>query len=102
MDLIDFARYLASLLVVLGLLGGAAWLAKRGAFASILPAAGGFAKPGARRLQVRETLVLDPRRRVVILAADGVEHVVLLGASGETVLETRPASGSKPVLERAA
>lgn len=53
---------------------------------------------GPRRLSIRESLLLDPRRRVVIVRADGIEHVVLLGASGETVLDTRPAP-PEPVFE---
>lgn len=34
----------------------------------------------------------------MIVRADGIEHVVLLGASGETVLDTRPAP-PEPVFE---
>ena len=89
-DLIDFSRYFAALLVVLGLLGGVAVVLRKG----WLPAGlGGFALPERRerRLQVTDSLILDPRRRVVIVRADATEHVLLLGPERETVLDSRPA-----------
>ena len=49
-----------------------------------------------RRLALCESLILDPRRRVMIVAVDDREHVILLGAAGETLLESRPA---KPAFE---
>ncbi|XBQ15324.1 MAG: flagellar biosynthetic protein FliO [Oceanicaulis sp.] len=99
MDLIDFSRYFAALLVVLGLLGGFALVLRKGWLPMGLP---GFV-PGERaerRLAVRESLVLDPRRRVVIVRSDDTEHVLLLGPERETVLETRPAR-REPVFEPA-
>lgn len=97
MDLIDFSRYFAALLVVLGLLGGVAVILRKG----WLPA--GFAgfqtlERRARRLSVKESLILDPRRRVVIVKTDDTEHVLLLGPERETLLETRPAK-AEPVFE---
>jgi len=91
MDLVDFARYFASLLVVLGLLAALAWLIRHPAARRLLPGLPGAPARGARRMAVRECLLLDPKRRIVIVAVDGVEHVLLLGAAEETVLETRPA-----------
>jgi flagellar protein FliO/FliZ len=103
MDLVDFARYVASLLVVLGLLGGVAWLARHPGARRFLPALPGAAPGRDRRMAVRESLLLDPKRRVVIIAVDGVEHVMLLGASGETILESRAAAPEPARLpERAA
>ncbi len=103
MDQVDFIRFFAALILVLGLLGGFWVILRKGWLPS------GFsglvnlqAARGARRLSIRESLLLDPRRRVVIVRADGIEHVVLLGASGETVLDTRPALPEpvfEPVLE---
>lgn len=93
MDLIDFSRYFAALLIVLGLLGGFAVILRRGGLpADLLSGLRPLTGPASeRRLKVRESLVLDPRRRVVIVKADDREHVVLLGAAGETVLESRDA-----------
>lgn len=89
MDVMDFGRYFAGLLLVLGLLGGFALLARRAGLAHFLPA---IQRPGApRRLELSATLMLDPRRRVVLVRVDDEEHVVLLGLTGETVLDRRPA-----------
>jgi flagellar protein FliO/FliZ len=99
LDQVDFIRFFAALILVLGLLGGFWVILRKGWLPS------GFSglvnlQPtrGARRLSIRESLLLDPRRRVVIVRADGIEHVVLLGATGETVLDTRPAP-PEPVFE---
>lgn len=92
-------RFFAGLILVLGLLA-LFWVILRKGW--LPPGLSGLVQlqpaRGARRLSVRESLLLDPRRRVVIVRADGIEHVVLLGASGETVLDTRPAP-PEPVFE---
>lgn len=103
MDLIDFSRYFAALLVVLGLLGGFALLARRGWIPGSIQGLAGFSRLSGgprpeRRLSVKETVILDPRRRVVIVKADDEEHVLLLGPERETLLATRPAK-PEPVFE---
>ena len=48
-------------------------------------------------LRIVEVLPLDTRRKAVLLARDNVQHLVILGANGEIVVETGipfPASGS--------
>ncbi|MEQ8434080.1 MAG: flagellar biosynthetic protein FliO [Oceanicaulis sp.] len=89
MDLIDFSRYFAALLVVLGLLGGVAVILRKGWLPSGLASFQGLDRR-ERRLCVKDSLILDPRRRIVIVKSDDVEHVLLLGPERETVLETRP------------
>lgn len=96
-DLIDFSRYFAALLVVLGLLGGVAVILRKGWLPTGLTGFQGLERR-ERRLGVKESLILDPRRRVVIVKSDDVEHVLLLGPERETVLETRPAK-AEPVFE---
>jgi flagellar protein FliO/FliZ len=100
-DQVDFIRFFAALILVLGLLGGFWVILRKGwlpsgfsGFVNLQPAR------GARRLSIRESLLLDPRRRLVIVRADGMEYVVLLGAAGETLLDTRPAP-PEPVFEPA-
>jgi len=50
----------------------------------------GFIMPGVaageRRLQVIESLPLDPRRRLVIVRCDNAEHLLLLGAGEDVVV----------------
>lgn len=95
MDLIDTARYLGALFVTLALLGLLLLAVRR-----LGPTLGLerllAAKAGPRRLAVVDALMLDPRRRLVIVRADDREHVLLLGAAGETLIETRAAPGEKP------
>lgn len=82
MDLIDMARYLGALMLVLGLVGFAAIGARRFG----LP--GFTAASATRRLAVVETLMLDPRHKIFILRRDDREHVVLLGPEGSSVIES--------------
>ena len=81
MDVLDFARYFAALLLVLGLIGAAGLATRKFG----LP---GLAKPAnTRRLQIVETLMLSPRQRLAIVRRDGVEHLVLIGQNGACVIE---------------
>jgi flagellar protein FliO/FliZ len=81
MDVLDFGRYFASLLLVGGLLGGA-WMAARR-----------FGVPGIvsgvahKRLSVVETLMIGPRHKLFLLRRDGIEHLLLVGPQGASVVE---------------
>ncbi|MBV9859267.1 MAG: flagellar biosynthetic protein FliO [Alphaproteobacteria bacterium] len=58
--------------------------------------AGRFAPGGAkRRLGIIEAAAIDSKRRLVLLRRDEVEHLVLIGPDGSTVVESgiRPAGG---------
>ena len=81
MDLSDISRIGFALLAVLALLGLFSLAAKRFGFAGA-----SIGRPG-RRLQVVESAALDAKRRLVLVRRDGVEHLVLLGVTTETVLE---------------
>ena len=99
MDQLDIIRYFAALIIVLGLLGGFAVIARRAGWTGSLPGLDRFIQsPVERRLAISESLILDPRRRVVIVRSDDHEHVLLLGPERETLLETRPAK-PEPVFE---
>jgi flagellar protein FliO/FliZ len=81
MDLIDYARFVAALLFVLGLIGLTAWLARRFRLGP-----GGV--PGAaRRLAVVEALPLDARRKLVLIRRDATEHLLLLSPEGSRLVE---------------
>ncbi len=49
---------------------------------------------GRKRLEVLETLVLDPTRRVVIVRVDDQERLILLG-EGRELVEPRPLAETK-------
>lgn len=93
MDVVDSARYIAALAVVLGLLGLFALGTRQGWLTGIIAGLARGQVTGVkreRRMKVVETLVLDPRRRIVIVEIDGREQALLLGASGERVLPGKP------------
>ncbi len=82
MELLDYVRFLLALVFVLGLIGLLAWAARRFRI-------GGLAPPAAaqRRLRVLEVAPLDPRRKLVLVRRDDVEHLLLLGQDGNRIIE---------------
>jgi len=85
MNFLDLLRALFGLAFTLGLIGLAAWAARR--YAPQLMARLN-AERGERRMTVVETLVLDPARRLVLVKIDDEERVLLLG-EGKELIEPR-------------
>ena len=86
MDDADLLRAAIALLFVLGLIGIITWMARK----LRLP---GFAAAGpGRRLELIETLDVDPRHKRVLVRADDAEHLLLLGPSS-----ARPLRPGRPV-----
>jgi flagellar protein FliO/FliZ len=84
MDLFLLFRAVAALAVVLGLVGLAAYAARRWGPAGLLQI-----RPSARRrLSVVESLNLDPQRRLVLVRCDSEERLLLLGEG--RMLDVRP------------
>jgi flagellar protein FliO/FliZ len=89
-DWIDWARALFALIATLALIAGAAYAARR--LGMLQP--GGS---GPKRLSVSESLMIDPRRRLVIVRCDGREHLLLLGPGGDVVVsDVAPADAESP------
>jgi flagellar protein FliO/FliZ len=89
MNFADFLRAIFALALTLGLVGlGAVALRRFGpdALARL------SAQRKERRLTVVESLVLDPTRRLVLVACDGQERLILLG-DGQ-VIDAAPKGGS--------
>jgi flagellar protein FliO/FliZ len=82
MEFIDLMRYFGALLLVLALVGGAGLVARRFGVPGMTRAA------ADKRLAIVETLMVGPRQRLFIVRRDDVEHLVLSGPDGATVLET--------------
>ena len=82
MEFVDIARYLLALVLVLALITGAGLAARR------------FGVPGVtraiahKRLAIVETLMIGPRQRLFILRRDDVEHLILSGPDGTSVVES--------------
>ncbi len=88
MDVVDWARAAAALVLTLGLIAAAALAARRMGMLQ------GPVTGGRRRLAISESLFLDPRRRLVIVNVDGAEHVLLLSPFGDRPIAAleRPAA----------
>ncbi len=86
MDLLDWARALFALIATLALIGAAAYAARR--LGMLRPNA-----QGVRRMRITETLMLDPRRRMVIVRCDDREHLILCGPAGDVVVSEMTAKG---------
>ena len=91
MEFFDLLRYFGALLLVLAMVGGAGLLARRFG----VP---GVTKPASiKRLAVVETLMVGPRQRLIIFRRDDVEHLVLSGPDGASIIESGiPAKASTP------
>jgi len=82
MLLSESIRVIFALIAVVGMIGLAAIVLRK---AGLMTASGGLVRK--RRLALIETLAIDARRRVAIIKCDDTEHLIILGANGETVVE---------------
>ena len=82
MDLVDISRFVLSFVVVIGLIGGLAWVLRRYGAGRITAAA------GKGRLGVVEVAAVDAKRRLVLVRRDDTEHLILLSPTSETIVET--------------
>jgi flagellar protein FliO/FliZ len=85
MNFLDLLRAVFGLAFTLGLIGLVAWGVRR--YAPQLLARLN-ADRGQRRMQVVETLVLDPARRLVLVRVDNEDRLILLG-EGRELIEPR-------------
>lgn len=81
MDMPLLLKALSAFVFVISLMLLLAWILKRSGF----PGAAGTLS--SKRLKIVEHLPLDHRRRLVLVRRDDREHLLVLGASGETVVE---------------
>jgi flagellar protein FliO/FliZ len=99
MSLTNYATFVAALIFVLALILMVAWLMRRfGLGTAMMPMAG-----RQRRLAIVDMLALDPRRRLILVRRDDVEHLLLIGQDSAVVVEKgiRPSfsaalSGDRP------
>ncbi len=83
MDFSIYLRFMLALILVLGLIAGLTWAARRFGFGGqLIPNTG-----KTPRLSVVEVRTLDSRRKLVLLRRDGCEHLVLLGPNQDLHLE---------------
>lgn len=81
MDYTQYLRFALAFVLVLGLIGFLAWLAKR---FGIIPRA---RRREGRRLGIVEVAAVDAKRRLVLVRRDRTEHLIMLGATTDLVIE---------------
>jgi flagellar protein FliO/FliZ len=87
MDVLDLGRYFGALLLVAALLGFA-WLAARKYGGTGFGGLAGFMSPNTqRRLSIVETMMMGSRHKLYLLRRDGVEHLIVVGPDGTTLVE---------------
>jgi len=100
MDAINLLRYLVALMFVFALAGAALLIKRYGnapaAFKdSVKGKLGKWNFPVAdRRLAIVESLMIGPKQRLYIVRRDNVEHLVLSGPEGASVIEANIAAAS--------
>lgn len=95
MDMASYLRFLLALVFVLGLIALLVWAVRRFGPAGIALKASGR----NRRLAIVEVTPIDARRRLVLVRRDGVEHLLLLGAGNDLLIESGLSAPDKPVLQ---
>jgi len=91
---ISWVRLILAFSIVLGLMGGLAFALKYIGMRGIALPMRGLRQ---RRLTVVESLSVDTRRRFVILRCDGREHLLLLSANQDIVIETNLPTDPAPI-----
>lgn len=100
LDMETYLRTMLALAAVLALVLFAGWILKRLVAGGALPQGLLSVAAGrSQRLSVVEVRQLDMRRRLVLVRRDGVEHLLLLGATQDLVIETGIAPPAAPALE---
>lgn len=95
MDMSSYLRFLVALVFVLGLIALMTWLVRRFGPAGIALKATGR----DRRVAIVEVTPIDARRRLVLVRRDGVEHLLLLGAGNDLLVESGFGPPAKPALQ---
>lgn len=88
MNFLDLFRAIFGLAITLGIIGLAAWAARR--YAPEILARFQGPQGQVRRMKVVETLVLDPSRRLVLIRVDDEERLILLGEGRELIEPRQP------------
>lgn len=92
MEAIDYFRTLGALALVLAMLLGAAYALRR--WGHRIPGVGTGTAPAESRLGVVSTRMVDARHKLVLVRRDEVEHLLLIGPNGTTLVESGISSAS--------
>lgn len=86
-------KFFLAFVVVLALIGGAAWLVRRFGSGPLGTAANRGRLP---RLAVIDAAPVDNRRRLVLVRRDNVEHLIMIGGPSDIVIEANIARAQMP------
>jgi flagellar protein FliO/FliZ len=89
MELTLYAQAFGILLVIIGLIICVALGLRH--FGLVPGAVMPLGKRRPRRLGIEEVLAVDPRRRLMLVRHDGLEHLLLLSPEGDLVVHSGPA-----------
>ena len=94
-------RFFLAFLIVLGLIGAAAWAVRRFGSARL----SGAVRGRQPRLAVIEYATVDARRRLLLVRRDNVEHLMMIGGPTDVVVEANivraaPAAVREPAAPR--
>jgi hypothetical protein len=94
-------RFFLAFLIVLGLIGAAAWAVRRFGSARFT----GAVRGRQPRLAVIEYATVDARRRLLLVRRDNVEHLMMIGGPSDVVVEANivraaPAAVREPAAPR--
>ena len=89
LDLLTFGRTLAALAGVLLLLTTCLWLVRRHGTTWLRP------RRECGALAIEAALMLDARTRLLVVRHGAVEHLLVVGAAGASLLDTRPAAATR-------
>ncbi len=79
-DMPQIFRVLAAFVFVMALMGGFLVVLRKMGLAT--------QNAGSKRLKLVEILPLDSKRRLAIIQRDSKQHLVILGPTGETLIES--------------
>ena len=83
MDLVLILKFISAFVFVIALMFLFSWVLKRMGLSN-----SSLSNAVKRRLSVVEFISVDHRRKLVLVRCDDKEHLLLLGAQSETVVET--------------
>jgi hypothetical protein len=78
-------RFFLAFLIVLGLIGGAAWAVRRFGAGRLGASSARGRQP---RLAVIDYATVDTRRRLILVRRDNVEHLLMIGGPSDVVVES--------------
>lgn len=89
-------RFFIAFIIVLGLIGAAAWVVRRFGANRL---GGNSARGRQPRLAVIDAAAVDGRRRLVLIRRDNVEHLLMIGGPTDVVVEPNIVRGSATARE---